>query len=140
MRMGEVAKQERLRTIQRIISEEALDRQEQIVERLERRGYKVTQSSVSRDLAELGVEKSNGQYILAGTPVNVGILSGAKAGPNLLVLKTDVGAANLVALKIDQMQIPEVVGTLAGDDTIFLATASEAAQALVINRLGVPHV
>ena len=135
-----MVKQERMRAIRRIISEESIDRQERIVERLEREGFKVTQSSVSRDLAELGVEKSNGQYVLTTRPGNVGILSGAKAGPNLLVVRTDVGAANLVALKIDQMRMPEVVGTLAGDDTIFIATASSAAQAAVIARLGVPNV
>lgn len=126
--------------IRRLLSEESIDRQERIVEKLEREGFKVTQSSVSRDLAELGVEKINGQYILSSRPGAVGVLTATKAGPNLLVLRTDIGAANLVALKIDRMQIPEVIGTLAGDDTIFLATASSAAQAAVIARLGVPHV
>lgn len=126
--------------IRRIISEESIDRQERIVEKLEREGYKVTQSSVSRDLAELGVEKSNGHYVLSNRPGSVGILSGAKAGPNLLVLRTDIGAANLVAAKIDQMRIPEILGTLAGDDTIFIATASSASQAAVIARLGVSNV
>ena len=140
MQMSEIAKQERMRAIRRMISEETIDRQDRIVDLLLQEGFKVTQSSVSRDLAELGVEKSNGQYVLTAQPGNVGILSGAKAGPNLLVVRTDVGAANLVALKIDRMHLPEVVGTLAGDDTIFIATASAAAQAAVIARLGVPNV
>lgn len=120
-------------------------RQSELVARLRARGLDVTQSSISRDLRELGVAKQGGHYAL---PANVAatddsVLSSsatfvrrmAPAGPNLLVITTATGAAQRVALMLDRLQWPEIVGTLSGDDTIFVATTTLANQRRLQRRL-----
>ena len=57
------------------------------------------------------------------------------AGPHLTVVRTTIGSAQSVALAIDRSRWPEVVGTISGDDTIFIATASERAQRALLDRL-----
>ena len=57
------------------------------------------------------------------------------AGPSITVLRTTIGAAQSVAVAIDKAQWPEVAGTLSGDDTIFIATSNQRAQAELISRL-----
>jgi len=118
--------------------------QEELAERLSERGFAVTQSSVSRDLRDLGVVKVDGRYVApelrGGTPQALEevahFLRGTRpAGPHLAVLLTTPGAAQTVALAIDRAAWPEVVGTVAGDDTIFLATAAAREQKRVLARL-----
>jgi transcriptional regulator of arginine metabolism len=58
-----------------------------------------------------------------------------RAGPNMTVVKTSTGAAQSVTVAIDKAQWPEVIGTLSGDDTIFIATATARAQAGIVSRL-----
>lgn len=143
MRMSrdESIRRSRLNAITALLRQKAIERQEDLVEALESQGFTVTQSSVSRDLHDLGVAKISGRYVLIGDnlpniPQKIdGILSFQPAGPNLLVLKTSIGAANLVALQIDHLGMSEVVGTIAGDDTIFVATASAADQDIVWQKL-----
>jgi transcriptional regulator of arginine metabolism len=123
-----------------LIQSETITRQDELVARLNQMGFDVTQSSVSRDLAALGVGKIAGAYALPpardfGFP---GLVSGIPAGDNLLVIKTEVAAANLVAARLDGNNFPEVVGTLAGDDTVFVATTSRDAQRQLLRRLGLP--
>src|SRR5690606_23876391 len=91
---------------------------------------------ISRDFQELGVVKLGGRYVSASemqepepAPTNFSIVSVKSAGPNLSVVKTPAGAANLLAIKLDSQQIPGVVGTIAGDDTVFVALSGKAAQA-----------
>jgi transcriptional regulator of arginine metabolism len=149
---------ERQDAIRAILDAEAVESQEQLVRRLRRRGFRVTQSSVSRDLAELGVAKVDGRYValarLAESVAPGGPGGGAAvaprgrlaevaafvdgvaaAGPHLLVVKTPPGAASPVGIAIDAARWPEVVGTVAGDDTLFIATPGRAAQARVEARL-----
>ena len=149
---------ERQEAIRAILDAEAVESQEQLVRRLKRRGFRVTQSSVSRDLAELGVAKVDGRYVAlerlteAVAPNGPGgataptsgdglaevapfVRKFAAAGPHLLVVKTPPGAASPVGIAIDAARWPEVVGTVAGDDTLFIATAGRAAQARVEARL-----
>lgn len=131
--------------ILRILRDTPVRKQEELVRLLRREGHEVTQSSVSRDLRELGVLKAAGRYlppVEAGTRVNSDfdmlrqfVRSLATAGPSLIVLKTTVGAAQSVAAAIDKAEWPEVVGTLSGDDTIFLATDTSRAQAQAVARL-----
>lgn len=131
--------------ILRILRDTPVRKQEELVRLLRREGHEVTQSSVSRDLRELGVLKAAGRYLPpaeAGTRVNSDfdmlrqfVRSLATAGPSLIVLKTTVGAAQSVAAAIDKAEWPEVVGTLSGDDTIFLATDTSRAQAQAVARL-----
>jgi transcriptional regulator of arginine metabolism len=124
--------------IVRILRRTAVTRQAELVSILHREGFEATQSSVSRDLRELGVVKGADRYLLptvedALTPshfetVRAFIKGYRSAGPNLTVLRTAAGAAQSVAIALDKGRWPEVVGTIAGDDTIFIATESARTQ------------
>src|SRR5215813_7454383 len=86
---------------------------------LERSGLPATQSSLSRDLEQLGVVKHHGRYTVPrsnGSNAR-GLLSLDVAGDNLVVARTEPGLASAVAVEIDAAGIPEIVGTLAGEDT-----------------------
>jgi transcriptional regulator of arginine metabolism len=118
--------------------------QEELAERLGERGFAVTQSSVSRDLRHLGVVKVDGRYVApalsGGEPQALSevcrfLRRARPAGSHLAVLLTTPGAAQTVALAIDRAAWPEVVGTVAGDDTIFLATAAARDQKRLLVRL-----
>jgi transcriptional regulator of arginine metabolism len=116
--------------IARILRQTAVGRQAELVELLRSEGFEATQSSVSRDLRELGVVKGADRYLLpavedALTPSH---FEAVQAGPNLTVLRTASGTAQGVAIALDKARWPEVVGTIAGDDTIFIATASARTQ------------
>lgn len=129
-------KVQRQAAIRALLEEDELTSQQEIVARLARRGVRTTQSVVSRDLRELEVGKVGGRYRLldaeapAALPdaVHSFILQQAPAGPHLLVVRTVVGGATPVAIAIDRAGWHGVVGTIAGDDTVFLATADERAQ------------
>jgi transcriptional regulator of arginine metabolism len=124
--------------IVRILRQTAVGRQAELVELLHREGFEATQSSVSRDLRELGVVKGGDRYLLpaaedALTPSHFedvrSFMKGYRAaGPTLTVLRTTTGAAQSVAIAIDKAHWPEIVGTIAGDDTIFIATESIRSQ------------
>ena len=116
-----------------------------IVERLISLGFEATQSSVSRDLKGLGVIKTAAGYELPSPAATLtdGIAEVADlvrdihpAGPNLLVIKTAIGAAQRVALVLDRSDWPEIVGNVGGDDTVFTATSSASAQRNLINKIG----
>ena len=135
---------ERRNAILRLLRASAVRKQEEIVDLLKGQGFPVTQSSVSRDLRDLGVLKAGGRYLAPdatqrslddfGT-LRQFVRGGATAGSSLTVLRTTVGAAQSVAIAIDKAEWPEVVGTISGDDTIFIATDSAAAQTAVVARL-----
>lgn len=124
--------------IVRILRQTAVARQAELVDLLHRAGFEATQSSVSRDLRELGVVKGGDRYLLpavedALTPshfetVRAFVKGYHAAGANLTVLRTTAGTAQGVALALDKARWPEVVGTIAGDDTIFIATESTRTQ------------
>src|SRR5690606_7530094 len=104
-----------------------------LVRLLRKEGHAVTQSSVSRDLRDLGVLKASGRYVLP--PDEIVRVNGdfdaltrfvreiRTAGASLTIVKTTIGAAQSVAVAIDRAEWPEVAGTISGDDTIFIATA-----------------
>jgi transcriptional regulator of arginine metabolism len=131
-------------TLAKIIREQVVGRQSELVTMLRKHGHVATQSSVSRDLRELGVAKLGDRYVLpeTATPPN-NDFSALKqfvsalhtAGTNLTVLKTTVGSAQSVAVAIDTARWPEVVGTISGDDTIFIATAGAGEQRKLGDRL-----
>lgn len=125
-------RRERLEVIRELLEGGRIASQEALVRRLARRGFEATQSSVSRDLRDLRAVKIDGVYALekrvprapAGTREalrDAGLRGAAAAGGNLLVLHTDPGAASRVALALDSARWPEVIGTVAGDDTVFVA-------------------
>jgi transcriptional regulator of arginine metabolism len=132
------AQNQRRDAIVRILRMAAVGRQAELVELLHREGFEATQSSVSRDLRELGVVKGADRYLLpaaedALTPSHFedvrSFMKGYRAaGPTLTVLRTTTGTAQSVAIAIDKAHWPEIVGTIAGDDTIFIATESMRAQ------------
>jgi transcriptional regulator of arginine metabolism len=132
------AQNQRRDAIVRILRMGSVGRQAELVELLHREGFDATQSSVSRDLRELGVVKGADRYLLpaaedALTPSHFedvrSFMKGYRAaGPTLTVLRTTTGAAQSVAIAIDKAHWPEIVGTIAGDDTIFIATESIRAQ------------
>ncbi len=130
--------------IRELLAKEVFTNQSALRARLEKAGFDVTQSSLSRDLRSVGAAKAGGAYRLVETVATEGrsiaasgskIRSMRKAGPNLLVLETSIGAAQIVAVDIDRAGFDEVVGTVAGDDTIFVATASGADQKRLIPLL-----
>lgn len=144
MPMDHEIKETRQQAILEILPNERVTSQLELVDLLRRRGISATQSSVSRDLRELGVAWIGGRYALPpereerdpGLADFARFLRGLKpAGPHLTVIFTAVGTAQSVALAIDRAGWPEVVGTMAGDDTVFAATASARDQKRFIQRL-----
>jgi transcriptional regulator of arginine metabolism len=141
----DVQQLERRQAIVRILRDGHVRRQEDLARLLKTEGYEVTQSSVSRDLRDLGVLKASGRYQLP--PDEVSRANGdfamlaqfvrglRRAGPSLTVVRTTIGAAQSVAVAIDRAEWPEVAGTISGDDTIFIATANAGAQDALVARL-----
>ncbi len=128
----------------KIIREQTVGRQTELVSILRKLGLTATQSSVSRDLRELGVAKMGDRYVLPEAALRTSsdfstlkhfVSARLTAGTNLTVLKTTVGSAQSVAVAIDTARWPEVVGTLSGDDTIFIATAGAREQRRLNERL-----
>lgn len=127
----------RHQTILEIISAQPIATQQELAAHLSRRGFAATQSSVSRDIVKLGLTKLDGCYVAPEDAVNVGgpITEIAAAGDNIIVVKTDVGQAQPAALTIDRAGIGEIVGTVAGDDTILIAVKNGAAQRLAMKKI-----
>lgn len=129
-----------------LISTRPVRTQEELADALTADGWAVTQSSVSRDIAALKLVKVDGAYErparIAPEPehpderrIAEGVLAVEPAGEALLVLHTPAGEANRVAVAIDRLAWPDVAGTIAGDDTIFLAARHLQAQARVLRTL-----
>jgi transcriptional regulator of arginine metabolism len=128
-----------------LISTRPVRTQEELAEALTAQGWEVTQSSVSRDIAALRLLKVDGAYrkslprVPRGDPDEIrvaeGVLTVEPAGEALVVLHTSPGEANHVAVALDRLAWPEVVGTIAGDDTIFLAVKDAKAQQRVLREV-----
>ena len=127
----------RHREILEIISAKPVGTQQELAAQLSRRGFAATQSSVSRDIVKLGLTKLDGYYVAPEEAVNVGgpVTEMDTAGDNLIVVKTEVGLAQPAALTIDRAGIGEIVGTVAGDDTILIAVKNAAAQRLAMKKI-----
>lgn len=136
----------RRNAILRIIRESTVHNQDELVKTLRNQGFDATQSSVSRDLRELGVAKAGDRYIVPAAaedalPANHFasvanfVLEVRTAGDALTVVKTTTGTAQSVAVAIDKSSWPEIVGTISGDDTIFIATEDARAQRGLRDRL-----
>ncbi len=117
--------------------------QKTLVDALGAQGLRVTQSSVSRDLRNLGAIKTGDGYELPNASDNADEIAAVAeflrkitpAGPNLTVIKTAIGAAQRVALALDRSEWPEVVGNIGGDDTVFVASDTAAAQKILISKI-----
>ena len=131
-------KTERQQAILNLIGAMRIGRQEELVNALADRGIGVTQASVSRDLDELGIVKVNGAYAQPEPRTSVlgfGLITVETAGPHLIVAKTASGLASAATVRIDAAKVPGIVGTIAGDDTIFIAVKGENEQRGVIKGL-----
>jgi transcriptional regulator of arginine metabolism len=131
-------KHERQQKILSLIQGQAIGTQDDLRSLLENAGVPATQSSVSRDLEELGVVKQHGRYTLPrannGAAVR-GLLSLDQAGESLVIARTIPGLASAVAVEIDAAPIPEIVGTIAGEDTIFVAVRGQKAQRVAMKKI-----
>jgi transcriptional regulator of arginine metabolism len=130
-------KRERQHKILSLIRAKPIGTQEDLRSLLERTGVPATQSSVSRDLEELGVVKQHGHYTLPrmnGAAMR-GLLSLDHAGDSLVVARTVPGLASAVAVEIDAAALPEIVGTIAGEDTIFIAVREAKSQRTVVKKI-----
>jgi transcriptional regulator of arginine metabolism len=123
-------KRERQKKLLNLIRAKRIGTQEALRAHLERAGVPATQSSLSRDLEELGVVKNRGAYALphANGDAARGLLSLDLAGDVLVIARCLPGRASAVAVEIDDAALPEIVGTLAGEDTIFIAVRDQKAQ------------
>lgn len=143
-------KSERQNKIIELIRKNNIETQEELADALNQAGYNVTQATVSRDIRELNLTKTSvdgkhQKYViyqsadinLADKYVNVmrdGFISMSVA-QNLLVIKTVPGMASAVCAALDAMVLEEVVGSIAGDDTIMVATSSKEDATSLKERL-----
>ncbi len=133
-----------------IVDREAITSQEQLRERLRNRGIGATQATLSRDIRDLGLIKrpADGAYRRAGTELAAAVnpeeecrtavddyLRRYDVVDQLVVLKTDAGQAQPLAVAIDRAGLAEVVGTIAGDDTILVICRSAPDAAGLSRRL-----
>lgn len=132
----------RRRAIRQLLRTKTVKTQAMLATELHELGHAVTQSSISRDLRELQVIKDPNGYRLIhdeDEPDGEGSLDFIKsthtAGPNLLVIRTAIGAAQRVAFELDRAEWPEIIGTISGDDTIFVATAGNVANRRLLAKL-----
>lgn len=143
-----ISKEQRQRRIQEIISRESISTQSELVARLVAEGIRVTQATVSRDINELRlvrlpVGKSRHRYSLAQVGAETDVMdelgrlfrnfvTDVDRGENVLVIKTADGHATGVAFFLDKLRRDDIVGTLAGQDTILLvARTNEDGEALM---------
>ncbi|HKG47029.1 MAG TPA: hypothetical protein VKB02_09890 [Pyrinomonadaceae bacterium] len=130
-------KRDRQQKILSLIQARAIGTQEGLRGLLERAGVPATQSSVSRDLEELGVVKHHGHYTLPRTNggTSRGLVSLDQAGDSLVIARTLPGLASAVAVEIDAAGIPDIVGTIAGEDTIFVAVRDAKSQRAAVQEI-----
>lgn len=141
-------KEVRQQKIIQIISENEIETQSELARRLNSEGFKATQATVSRDIRDLHLEKkSNGSRSIYYYPENKvtdknkylrvlseGFESIEPAG-TIVVIRTTSGMAMAVAAALDALDISEIVGTIAGDDTIMCATRSFDDTASMVRRI-----
>ena len=115
--------------ILRLIDDGAVTDQAEFLQMLRDRGFYLTQPTLSRHLKKLSIMKREGRYqrVDPGSS-EIPPFSLNLAPPNLMVLRTRPGHAQLIAFRLDAAHIHGLVGTVAGDDTVFLATTGELAR------------
>ena len=143
-------KRNRQEAILRVISQYEVETQQELAQRLKEEGFEVTQATVSRDIRELKLTKvsqENGRQRYAalsepGSDMNGKYVRVFKEGfrsadtaQNILVVKTVSGMAMAVAAALDNMQCDEIVGSIAGDDTIMCAVRTSAEAQNLLARL-----
>jgi transcriptional regulator of arginine metabolism len=144
-------KTKRQRAILSLIAARPIRSQEELAHLLEMQGYEVTQATVSRDIKELGLMKvplrnGNGQqfkYVEPSTGpvyssrlhrVVAELAQNVTGAGNIIVLRTPPGSAMMLASAIDGAEWPEVLGTIAGDDTVFVAIKNTEQLGMLMQR------
>ncbi len=147
-------KNNRLEALRLIISSQQLGSQDELLSALQKEGFKLTQATLSRDLKQLKVAKAasmSGNYVYVlpndtmykrvSTPNSIrdmmrvpGFIAINFSG-NMGVIKTRPGYASSIAWNIDNSDIPEIIGTIAGDDTIFIVIKEDVPHQKVIEAL-----
>ena len=143
-------KRDRQEAILKMVESGDVGTQEELAKMLRSKGYRVTQATVSRDIRELNLTKvaipeGRQKYVIMKGPdaslgnkyadvLRAGFLSMDRA-QNILVIKTVSGMAMAVAAALDALQIEEMVGCIAGDDTIMAAIRTNEATAVAMDRL-----
>ena len=149
MRMTDL-KERRQRAIADLIRGSALSSQEELADRLGSLGFAVTQATISRDLEQIGAMKvrRDGQfsYALPEAARNGALprlaavfrdwVQSVEPASNLVVIRTPPGSAHLVGVALDGSGLGEIVGTICGDDTIFVACRSPAEAKALSSKLG----
>ena len=145
-------KTNRQKKILEIVNRHHIETQDDLIERLMGEGFTVTQATVSRDIRELQLTKvltNRGTYryvapkredMVAGLKFNAALVDSiisVEAAMNIIVIKTFPGLAQAVAAGVDNLAIAEVLGCVAGDDTIMIATKSEEAAKSISERIHV---
>jgi transcriptional regulator of arginine metabolism len=148
----EVMKQLRQRAIRDLVEQRTIRTQQELAAALRERGFRTTQATISRDVAELGLIKSGRggthayaipprlreadtsgedriRTLLRDTPVEI------RDAGTMLVFKTLPGSAHPLAAALDRARWPEVVGSIAGDDTVFVAFADRGSLGRVKRRV-----
>ncbi len=147
----DAARADRERRIREIIAHHPVGTQEELAAALRRQGLAVTQATVSRDIKRLGLVKvtmgdGHSRYVVPDRPSPVDVLRRLRhavteyvlsidAGEELVVVHTLAGRANAVGAALDEMRWDDVVGTVAGDDTIVVVPRRRAARDHVLLRL-----
>ena len=145
-----MAKNDRLEKIKLLITEYEISTQEELTDMLVNAGYNVSQATVSRDINKLNLIKVEGiqkrtKYALGGPEKSVvsdkiidlfkQITLSIASVNNLIVIKTLNGNGNSAGMAIDKMNFAEVLGTIAGDDTLLVVTKSEADANFIVKSL-----
>lgn len=140
-------KSRRHSAIRALISSGEIYSQHELAKLLARDGIEATQATLSRDLAELGVLKGPDGYQMPGATVAAPApdaalaralkreLVGIEVGGTLVVLKTPTGHGNALAIELDRMRMTGVLGTIAGDDTVFLAASTPISARRIAKEL-----
>jgi transcriptional regulator of arginine metabolism len=136
----------RQKAILDLVRTQQIASQEELLENLQSRKIEVSQSTLSRDIQELGLAKSGGVYtVMGGEPARSSddalrrilrqFLLDAAVAQNIVVIKTGSGHASTVSQAIDEAGWPEVVGSIAGENTVFLAVRNRKESRLVADRM-----
>jgi transcriptional regulator of arginine metabolism len=139
-------KARRQQLIRRLVSSRTLHSQHELQEILREEGFEATQATLSRDLAELGVLKGPEGYRLPGgesVPASASRLEqtlrrellSVMAGGTTVIIKTPIGHGSVLAVELDNARVPGLLGSIAGDDTIFLAATGPAAARRIASQL-----
>jgi transcriptional regulator of arginine metabolism len=141
------SKIDRQALIRKMVAEDRIDTQSTLVDRLHAEGVACTQASISRDIREIGLIKRGGRYVEPRAATSVpdladyaesiaGFMNSVTAvGDHLVVIKTLPGTAHSVGLYVDGIGWPGVVGTVAGDDTLFVAVVDRGAGRQMISAV-----